>query len=165
MIYVVNYYSTRKFAMQNEWWLFTLKFHNVHEQGTSRSMYKWSAIYVFYWNNSCAFHMNILFEMYHIFIWIGDFDRMFSPVTFLLMSLTLVRFEMALSTRSVFFAFPLAFYSYRIASVSLIVIHKYILPHTLLFHCSVHNFGRLTCVSPQWNRPQCEHVTTPWRHH
>ena len=29
---------------------------------------KWSAIYVFYWNNSCVFHMNILFEVHHIFI-------------------------------------------------------------------------------------------------
>ena len=47
----------------------------------------------------------------------------------------------------------------------LTVIHKYIVPHTLLFHCTGHNFGRLTCASPQWNRPQCEHVTTPWRHH
>ena len=37
VIYVINYYSTRKFAMKNEWWLFTLIFHNVHEQGTSRS--------------------------------------------------------------------------------------------------------------------------------
>ena len=29
---------------------------------------KWLAIYVFYWNNSCVSHMNILFEVYHIFI-------------------------------------------------------------------------------------------------
>ena len=47
----------------------------------------------------------------------------------------------------------------------LAVIHTYIVPHTPLFHCTVHNFGRLTCVSPQWNRSQYEHVTTPWRHH
>ena len=47
----------------------------------------------------------------------------------------------------------------------LTVIHKYIVPHTPLFYCTGHNFSRLTCVSPQWNRPQCEHVTAPWRHH
>ena len=47
----------------------------------------------------------------------------------------------------------------------LTVIHKYIVPHTPLFRCTVHNFGRLICVSPQWNRPQYEHVTTPWRYH
>ena len=43
------------------------------------------------------------------------------------------------------------------------LIHKYIVTHTPLFHCTVHNFGCLTCVSPQWNRLQCEHMTTPWR--
>ena len=37
VIYVIHYYSTRKFAMKNEWWLFTHIFHNVQEQGTSRS--------------------------------------------------------------------------------------------------------------------------------
>ena len=47
----------------------------------------------------------------------------------------------------------------------LTVFHEYIVPYTPLFHCTVHNFGRLTCVSPKWNRPKCEHVTTPWRHH
>ena len=71
---------------------------------------KWSAIYVFYWNYSYVFHMNILFEVYHIFISTGDFARMVSRVAFLLMSLTLVRFEMALSTCSVFIAFLIAFY-------------------------------------------------------
>ena len=37
VINAISYYSTRKFAMKTEWWLFTLIFHNVHEQGTSRS--------------------------------------------------------------------------------------------------------------------------------
>ena len=38
---------------------------------------------------------------------------------------------------------------------NLTIIHKYIVPHTPLFYCTGHNFGRLTR----------EHVTTPRRHH
>ena len=42
----------------------------------------------------------------------------------------------------------------------LAVIHRYIVPHTPLLNYTVHNFGRLTCVSPQWNRPQCDDTVT-----
>ena len=48
--------------------------------------------------------------------------RMVSRVAFLSMSLTLVRFEMALSTRSVFIAFLLAFYSYWTFSIIFILV-------------------------------------------
>ena len=96
---------------------FTTCMNRAHLVQTQYSI-KWSAIYSFYWNNSCVFHMNFLFEVYHIFIQIGNFDHMVSAVAFLLMCLTLVRFQMALSPRSVFIWFLLALYSYWIASVS-----------------------------------------------
>ena len=136
---------------------FTTCMNRAHLVQAQNSI-KWSAIDVSYWNNSCVFHMNILFEVYHIFISIGDFDRMVSPVAFLLMPLTLERFEMALSTRSVFIAFLLAFLFILDRQRKLTLIHKYIVPHIPSFHCTVHNFGLLTCASPQWTSCQISKI-------
>ena len=125
---------------------------------------KWSAIYVFYWNNSCVFHRNILFQVYPIHIsrrlWSYGFTVCVSfnvpdPGT------TWDGTVHALRLHCV----PPCLLFILDRQRKLTVIHKYIFPHTPLFHCTVHNCGRLTCVRPQWNRPQCERVTTPWRHH
>ena len=168
MIYVINYYSTRKFAMKNEWWLFTLIFHNVHEQGTSRS----SSIF-----HKMVSHLRVLLELFMCI----SYEYSIWGVSYIYMNMGLRSYGF---TRWVYFNVPDpgtildgTVHALRLHCVppclsfildrqrTLTVFHEYIVPYTPLFHCTVHNFGRLTCVSPKWNRPKCEHVTTPWRHH
>ena len=168
MIYIINYYTTCKFAMKNKWWLlrsyFTMCMNRAHLVQAQYSN-KWSAIYVFYWNKSCVFHMNILFEVYHICIQIGDFDCMvFTRWVSLNVPDPGTIWDGTVPALNLH-CVPPCLLLILDCQRKLTVIHKNIVPHTPWFHCTLHNFGRLTCVSPQWNRSQYEHVTTPWRHH
>ena len=168
MIYVINYNSTRKFAMKtNGGFLrsyFTTCMNRAHLVQAQYSI-KWSAIYEFL----LEFFMCISYEYS---IW---------GVSYIHMNMGL---RSCGFTRWVYFNVPDpgtildgTVHALRLHCVppclsfildrqrKLTVFHEYIVPYTPLFHCTVHNFGRLTCVSPKWNRPKCEHVTTPWRHH
>ena len=168
MICVLNYYSTHKFAMKNEWWLFTLIFHNVHEQGISRS----SSIIPLNGQPSTCFigiiHVYLIWIFYlrciiysyklaTLIAWFHPSRFFYCPGPW---------YDLGWRCpRAPFHCVPPCLLFILDRQRRLTVIHKYIVPHTPLFHCTVHNFGCLTCVSPQWNHLQCEHVMTPWHHH